>query len=163
MLFRSMEVGDAVTIRTVVQEAIGGTCGREMTDRPDWASVREAMGGNWFVARGGRNAAPGAGEYPKGAVVAPRTSVGITADGRILMVVVDGRQPGYSIGVTLAELGRLMLDLGAVTAFNLDGGGSTVMAVRAPGAAHIRVSDRPSDGRERMLTQALAAFSSAAP
>jgi exopolysaccharide biosynthesis protein len=75
------------------------------------------------------------------------------------MVVVDGRQAGYSIGMTLAEMGALMASLGAVDAANLDGGGSTVMAIRPPGAAHIRVSDRPSDGRERMLTQALAVFS----
>ena len=79
-------------------------------------------------------------------------------DGRVLMVTIDGRQPGYSIGVTLAEAGRLMLSLGAVDAFNLDGGGSTVMAARSPRTGVFDVINRPSDGRERRLTQSLAAY-----
>jgi exopolysaccharide biosynthesis protein len=75
-----------------------------------------------------------------------------------MLVVVDGRQSGYSIGMNLIEMGDLMLSLGAVHAFNLDGGGSSVMATRPAGATSIMVANRPSDGRERMLTQALAAF-----
>lgn len=60
---------------------------------------------------------------------APRTMAGIDARGRLLLVTVDGRQPGVSDGVTLTEGARLMRTLGAVDAMNLDGGGSTTMAV----------------------------------
>jgi exopolysaccharide biosynthesis protein len=54
---------------------------------------------------------------------------GIDRRGRLLLVTVDGRQPGVSEGVTLQEGARLMQSLGAVDAMNLDGGGSTAMVV----------------------------------
>ena len=78
-----------------------------------------------------------------------RTAVGVTADGRLLLVVVDGKQPGYSRGMTLRELAELMVSLGARQALNLDGGGSSEMVVNG------LVASRPSDGRERGLANAL--------
>jgi exopolysaccharide biosynthesis protein len=59
----------------------------------------------------------------------PRTAAGIERDGRLLLVTIDGRQPGVSAGVTLSQEASLMLSLGAVQAMNLDGGGSTAMAI----------------------------------
>ncbi|NGN92068.1 sporulation protein [Nocardioides sp. KC13] len=58
----------------------------------------------------------------------PRTMAGIDRRGRLLLVTVDGRQPGVSEGLTLAEEAKLMKSLGAEDAMNLDGGGSTAMA-----------------------------------
>ncbi len=66
----------------------------------------------------------------------PRTMAGIDAQGRLLLVTVDGRQPSASDGVTVAEGARLMRSLGAVDALNLDGGGSTTMAVNGALANH---------------------------
>ncbi|MGM0414793.1 MAG: phosphodiester glycosidase family protein, partial [Bacillota bacterium] len=60
----------------------------------------------------------------------PRSAAGITADNKLLLVTVDGRQPDRSIGISLEELADFMLDLGAVKAMNLDGGASTRMMVR---------------------------------
>lgn len=57
----------------------------------------------------------------------PRTAVGVIDDNHLVFVVVDGRSPGYSAGVTLPELADIMVGLGATTAYNLDGGGSSVM------------------------------------
>lgn len=57
----------------------------------------------------------------------PRTAVGVTRDGQLLLTAVDGRQSGLSIGMTLEELGNFMKDRGAQDALNLDGGGSTMM------------------------------------
>ena len=69
----------------------------------------------------------------------PRTAVAARADGSLLFVTVDGRDPGWSVGMSLAELSDLLLELGAVDAVNLDGGGSTTMVVRG------ETVNRPSD------------------
>lgn len=60
----------------------------------------------------------------------PRTLAGVRRDGRILLVTIDGRRPGWSAGATLPEAARVMRSLGARDALNLDGGGSTTMSVR---------------------------------
>ncbi len=61
----------------------------------------------------------------------PRTTVGVREDGTILLVTVDGRNILHGReGVTLYELGEIMVEFGAVTAYNLDGGGSTTMLLR---------------------------------
>jgi hypothetical protein len=69
----------------------------------------------------------------------PRTLAGVRADGRLLLVTVDGRRRGWSTGMTLPEAARLMLSLGARDALNLGGGGSTTMTIRG------EVVNRPSD------------------
>lgn len=80
----------------------------------------------------------------------PRTAVGLSQDGRtLILAVVDGRQSS-SVGMTGAELSRLMIGLGAWTALNLDGGGSSAMYVDGAG-----VVNRPSDGRERVVANHL--------
>ncbi|MDR6793710.1 exopolysaccharide biosynthesis protein [Pseudarthrobacter oxydans] len=57
----------------------------------------------------------------------PRTAVGIIDDNHLVFVVVDGRSPGYSAGVTMTGLADIMQGLGATTAYNIDGGGSSTM------------------------------------
>jgi exopolysaccharide biosynthesis protein len=80
----------------------------------------------------------------------PRTAIAALGDGRALLAVVDGRQPGWSIGMTLAELARLLLEFGAVEAINLDGGGSTTMVVKG------EIVNRPSDPTgERPVSDAI--------
>ena len=59
----------------------------------------------------------------------PRTAAGIMADGTLLFVTVDGRNPTHSVGASIPEMTVLMRDLGAVDAINLDGGGSTATVV----------------------------------
>lgn len=59
----------------------------------------------------------------------PRSAIAITEEGRMLLVTIDGRQPGYSAGMTLEELTGWLLSIGAVSALSLDGGGSTQMVV----------------------------------
>jgi hypothetical protein len=80
----------------------------------------------------------------------PRTMAGVRRDGSLLLVTVDGRRPGWSAGVTLQEGARVMRSLGARDALNLDGGGSTAMAVRG------RRVNLPSDpGGERPVSDAI--------
>jgi hypothetical protein len=78
-------------------------------------------------------------------VLHPRTALGLDRDGRLLtLLVVDGRQPGYSEGVSLLELAGLMQQAGCWNALNLDGGGSTIMLLgEAP--EQLRIMNRPCD------------------
>jgi hypothetical protein len=80
----------------------------------------------------------------------PRTMAGVTGGGRLLLATVDGLAPGYSLGLSFREEARVMRALGARDAVNLDGGGSTTMAVRG------RLVNLPSDDTgERPVGDAL--------
>ena len=120
-------------------------------DRGRWPAAARPRPRSRARRRGGLRAVVGPGFY--GTFVAarqPRTLAGVRADGRLILVTVDGRRPGWSAGVTLAEAARLMRSLGARDALNLDGGGSSAMTVRG------RVVSRPSDaGGERPVSDAL--------
>ncbi len=59
--------------------------------------------------------------------IGPRTAIGQRKDGTILFLVIDGRQPGYSIGASLADMQNIMYEQGAYIAANLDGGSSTTL------------------------------------
>ncbi|MBL8186742.1 MAG: phosphodiester glycosidase family protein, partial [Acidobacteria bacterium] len=83
----------------------------------------------------------------------PRTAIGWTAEGKLILVTVDGRQK-FSMGMTMAELADLMLELGCVEAMNLDGGGSSTMVVNR------KIVNHPSDATgERPVSDALLVFS----
>lgn len=82
----------------------------------------------------------------------PRTAVGITEAGKVLLVVVDGRRAD-SVGMTFDELAELMLELGAEEAMALDGGGSSEMIVAK------KIVNVPSDGVERRINNALLVIS----
>jgi hypothetical protein len=87
----------------------------------------------------------------------PRTAAGVSEDGRTLyLAVVDGRT-SISVGMTCGELGNLMKGLGAWSAINLDGGGSTTMWVKGEG-----VVNSPSDGVQRVVANHLGVFASGA-
>jgi exopolysaccharide biosynthesis protein len=95
-------------------------------------------------------------------VAHPRTAIGFTNNHKLLLVTVDGRQPGVSEGMPLDELAQLMIELGAVQALNLDGGGSTTMAIADP---EPRLLNTPSSkfkdgthGDQRMNGTNLAVF-----
>ncbi len=80
----------------------------------------------------------------------PRTAVANLKDGKFLMITVDGRQPGVSVGMNLNELATYLLELGAVDAMNLDGGGSTTMFLDG------KVVNKPSDkDGERKVSDAI--------
>ncbi len=70
----------------------------------------------------------------------PRTAMGYTADGNLIILVVQGRMPGIAEGVSLTQLAKLLLDLGCVEALNLDGGGSSCLLVN--GKETIKPSDK---------------------
>ena len=145
---RALAPGDDVEV------AIG------LTDDVDRVAV--AMGGSWasLVDEGVALDRPGGTDaFADG--LHPRTAIGFGADGtEMFLVTVDGRQ-AQSRGMSLSELGRLMLELGATEAMNLDGGGSTTMVVRDAGLSETRVVNSPSDGGERLDGNGLGVVSNA--
>ncbi|GAB3934492.1 hypothetical protein GCM10027614_07600 [Micromonospora vulcania] len=103
-----------------------------------------------------RAGAPLAGLDTKTAAV--RTSAGVSADGRtVYLVALAGLAPA-SAGFTIAELADLMRSLGADAAVNLDGGGSTTVAVREPGQAAATARNNPSGGVERAVANGIGIF-----
>jgi hypothetical protein len=119
-----------------------------------WPRVEDTIGGNPVLVAGGRNVVEN-GSTPFFSRN-PRTGVGTTSNGKLLMVTVDGRRPS-SVGMTLKQFGRLFLRLGADWALNLDGGGSTTMVVGG------EVKNRPADGNERAVSSALLVLPGADP
>jgi hypothetical protein len=120
-LVTAFKPGDRVALRARLVPASGD---------PRWESVRQVMGGGPRLLASGQYVG-GEGFRPSFSDRRhPRTAIGRLADGRIVLVVVGGRQPYHSLGMTLIELAVLMRQLGAVDAMNLDGGGSTTLVVR---------------------------------
>jgi hypothetical protein len=92
----------------------------------------------------------------------PRTAVAVDASKKkVFFVTVDGRQPGYSNGMSLKEFAQYLVSLGADSALNLDGGGSTTMVVRRYGNQYSTVANSPSEGKERAVSTILQAVSTA--
>lgn len=115
----------------------------------DW----EVVGGNTLLVMGGK-AVPHK-EKPRH----PRTVVGLSAEGtQLTILVVDGRKPGVATGMTYAELSEVMLRLGCTQALNLDGGGSSVLAVRDSAKGNMKIVNHPSDGSERAVADVLGLY-----
>ncbi len=98
----------------------------------------------------------------------PRTAVAIDREGRTLfLVIVDGRQPNYSEGLNFPELARFLKGLGAHDAINLDGGGSSTLAIEGPdGMARVLnspIHGRVPPGRERPVATHLGIYAHALP
>ena len=87
---------------------------------------------------------------------APRTAIGLDGPGtRLIMIVIDGRQPLYSEGATVKEMADLMIYYGGDNAINLDGGGSSTLVIQDPQTGQYKVMNSPIDlyipGRERAV------------
>lgn len=135
------EVGQQVLVKLVL--------------RPVWGAVVDAIGGGPVIVRNGQPVYQALEDFSSSQLYPrdPRTGVGQLADGRLVFVAVDGRQPGYSIGVTNFELAQILVRLGAVTGTALDSGGSTTMAFNG------KLLNRPSDpGGVRPVGDALTLF-----
>jgi hypothetical protein len=122
---------------------------------PDWSGFLDAIGGGPALVQAGRPIFRADEGFTLDQIVPrqPRAAVGQTQDGRIILVTVDGRRPGYSVGMTNFELALLLMRLGAYTASALDGGGSATMAFDG------KLLNRPSDPTgERAIAESLNLF-----
>jgi phosphodiester glycosidase len=138
---RKLSVGDRVTVQ------------RRLVAANPRTRYRFALGGS-PVLRDGR---PLSGL--NASISAVRTAVGIADGGRrLLLLAVDGA-PAYRSGLTIAEVADEMRALGSVDAFSLDGGGSSTLVARAPGAGTVSVRNHPSGGAERPVPNGIGVFS----
>ncbi|HQX02061.1 MAG TPA: phosphodiester glycosidase family protein, partial [Anaerolineales bacterium] len=92
----------------------------------------------------------------------PRTAYGLNQNGRWLTImVIDGRQPGYSEGVTFPELANILISYGIYTGANMDGGGSSTMVIKGADGKP-RVLNSPIDmnvpGRQRAVANHLGLY-----
>lgn len=137
---RSLSVGDEVAVDYRLEPASG-------------AAPYMAVGGS-PILRDGRPT-----ENLNDTARAPRSGVGVSADGRhFTLVTVDGRQSD-SVGATLLQFSRLLAELGLDDGLNLDGGGSSTLAYRAPGHPATTVVNDPSDPSPRLVPNGIAVFS----
>ena len=136
--FAALPVGTQVTVRIPLPSA--------------WASVTDAVSAGPTLVRDGKPIF-NAGEALTPVQLRgrdPRTAIGQRADGTIVMIAVDGRRPGWSIGITNWQLAQTLVHYGVVTGFALDSGGSTTVALDG------KVLNRPSDSYgERPVGEAL--------
>ena len=138
-LLRRARVGRTVVLRVGLQNW--------------WDDVANAVGGGPLLVKNGEPVLSAGEDFTRDQLFGrhPRTAVGQLADGRIIFVTVDGRS-WFSIGLRISELAKEMARLGAVTAMAFDGGGSSTLAFDG------RVFNRPSDGSERPVANALMLF-----
>ena len=121
----------------------------EMREKPA-SDGWEVVGGNTLLIKDGADVAPLVPTRH------PRTVVGLDETGtKLIILVVDGRKPGIAVGMSYHELAAEMLRLGCQQALNLDGGGSSVMAVRDPQNGKMAILNEPTDGHERPVANVL--------
>ncbi|MGI6498838.1 MAG: phosphodiester glycosidase family protein [Oscillospiraceae bacterium] len=108
-----------------------------------WNDAAYAMGGLYRLLENGKVVS----NLPTGS--APRTAIGIKANGQIIFYTIDGRQPAYSIGASMSQVASRLLELGCVDAICLDGGGSTSLGVTTPDETSLELINSPSDGTQR--------------
>lgn len=135
-VLRQFREGDEITLQVSVSEG--------------WEDVTEALSGlhNLIVNGTPNPSLPSDGR-------APRTAVGIKADGSLVLYTIDGRQNGHSVGASYTELARRMIELGCVSAIALDGGGSTTFGTTWPDSGSFQTINRPSDGKARAVSVCL--------
>ena len=127
------------TYKDQVQEAIGGFGTRLVKDGEICVDKTD----NYYTSR------------------APRTAVGITRTGKVVLMVLDGRQEPFSCGGSVEEIAQIMREAGCVDAINLDGGGSSTFVARQEGEEELAVVNSPSDGSARSVSTSLLIVSTA--
>ncbi|TAM74667.1 phosphodiester glycosidase family protein [bacterium] len=128
----------------------------------DGSPVVQAVGGGPMLLRDGQPVDdPTAPDNGTDKVRFPMAGVGTELPSTLLLVEVDGHQPGYSVGLLRNEFAALFQGLGARDAMGLDSGGSATIVARPLGDAGAALLNRPSDGRERPVADALEVLSSA--
>ena len=129
----------------------------------DWEAcadqIQEAIGGRTVLVQDGEIVVTAEADYYS--TRASRTCVGITPDGQVVLMVLDGRQEPFSAGGAMVEIAQIMLEAGCEIAINLDGGGSSTYLSKPEGGDQITLVNSPSDGYARSVSTSLVVVSTA--
>ena len=123
----------------------------------DHSDVLEAISGPFYLVKDGEITAYAISDN---SYLAPRNSIGLKADGTVVLFLADGRA-GVSAGMTIYEMAQVMKAQGCVNALFLDGGGSATVANKREGSDVLTIRNTPSDGKERVVSSALLVVSTA--
>ncbi|MGD8240118.1 MAG: phosphodiester glycosidase family protein [Armatimonadota bacterium] len=152
--------GTGATAPELARAQPGTRADLSLATNPPWDGLVHALGAGPRLVSDGRPHVTARQERFRGDVrlgSAARTAVGVDADGRLLIVAIDGRGASGRRGMTLDELASTLAKLGARDAMNLDGGSSSTLAVQS------RVVNRPAGGWERAVSNALLVFAEPQP
>ncbi|MBR6514807.1 MAG: phosphodiester glycosidase family protein, partial [Clostridia bacterium] len=122
--------------------------------------IKEAIGGYFHIVKDGQVYEDGYWSKTNPQKY-PRQTIGITAEGDVILMMADGNQAPKSIGLTLLEQAQVMVDLGCVEALHLDGGGSGTYACKPEGQDDFVITNSPSDGSERSISNGFIIVSTA--
>jgi len=124
-----------------------------------WNEVDCAVGSLYHILSGGQVT----GDQESGSTAAPRTAVGVKADGSVVFYTIDGRLPGHSIGATTKMVAQRLAELGCVEGMLMDGGGSTSFVSTYPDKSASSAMNTPSEGTPRAVTNAIFLVSNLEP
>ena len=147
-----MAAGATLAAALQAEAPVGTPLTTRLILQPAWTGVVSALGGGPVLVKNGKPVFRSLEDFTNDQISQrdPRAGVGQFADGRIILVAVDGNQPGYSVGLTSFELAQTLVRLGAVTASAVDSGGSVTVAFDG------QLLNHPSDpDGERLVKEAL--------
>ncbi len=151
LLVRGARAQELITL------GIGNRIELKVSSTPNINDIKFAIGGGSYILENGELRNPDTSSPGNH----PRTGIGISQDGKeIILVTIDGRSNSYT-GVTQEMFGAILKSLGAYNAINLDGGGSTTMAIKPLDSEKAVVVNSPSDGSERLVINGIGVFSNA--
>jgi hypothetical protein len=125
-----IQAAGSLAAKLQAEAPVGTQIAARLILQPAWTNVIAALGGGPVLVRNGAPVFRSLEDFTSDQIAArsPRAGVGQLADGRIILVAVDGDQPGYSVGLTSFELAQAMAGLGAVTAAGVESGPDVTVA-----------------------------------
>ena len=145
LLSVNYDAGEAL-LNAVKSLGQGTQIGLKISCPSGWENVSYALGSLYKLVTDGK------AESGLDTTAAPRTAVGKKADGTLVFYTIDGRQSGYSVGISMTKLAQRMIELGCTEATIMDGGGSTSLNAIYLGDSSAQQINSPSDGSQRAVS-----------